>query len=98
MKWLIPQWRSALRMYSIQILLFIAALPAAWEAVPDEVKLLIPLPWLPWITTVLAIAGIIARLVDQRTPEQRKADEVKHEVDRMSDDTVVDRLRDRAGD
>lgn len=93
---LIPQWRSALRMYSIQILLFIAALPAAWEAVPDEVKLLIPLPWLPWITTGLAIAGIVARLVDQRTPEQRKADEVKHEIDALSDRAVSDRLHDRA--
>ncbi|WP_103171627.1 hypothetical protein [Paracoccus sp. SY] len=93
---LIPQWRSALRMYSIQILLFIAALPAAWEAVPDEIKLLIPLPWLPWITTALAIAGIVARLVDQRSPEQRKADEVRNEVDGMSDAAVADRLRDRA--
>lgn len=93
---LIPQWRSALRMYSIQILLFIAALPAAWEAVPDEVKLLIPLPWLPWITTALAVAGIVARLVDQRTPEQRKADEVRNEVDGLSDAAVADRLRDRA--
>lgn len=93
---LIPQYRQALRMYSVQILLFIAALPALWEAVPLEVKALIPLPWLPWIMTGLAVAGVVARLVDQRTPEQRKADEVANEIASMDDAAVTDRLRDRA--
>lgn len=94
---LIPQWRKSLRMYSVQIMLAIAALPAAWEMVPIEVKALIPLPWLPWIMTALAVAGIIARLVDQKTPEQRRAEEIANEIVGLPDDAVADRLRERAG-
>ena len=94
---LIPQWRKSLRMYSVQILIFIAALPAAWEAVPLEVKALIPLPWLPWIMTALAVAGIIARVIDQKTPEQRKAEEIANEIVGLPDDAVAERLRQRSG-
>lgn len=94
---LIPQWRQSLRLYSVRVLLAIAALPAAWATVPDEVKALIPLPWMPWILTALAVAGVIARLVDQRTPEERQADEVAHEIARLDDDAVAARLRERAG-
>ena len=94
---LIPKWRQALKMYSIQILLFIAALPAMWEAVPREVKAFIPLPWLPWIMTALAIAGVVARLVDQKTPEQRKAEEIANEIVGLPDEAVAERLRQRSG-
>lgn len=94
---LIPNARKALRMYSVQILVAIAALPALWEAVPLEVKAMIPLPWLPWIMTALAVAGVVARLIDQKTPEQRKAEEIANEIVGLPDDAVAERLRQRAG-
>ncbi|WP_277022299.1 hypothetical protein [Paracoccus hibiscisoli] len=93
---LIPQYREALRMHSVRGLLFIIALPALWELVPLEIKAMIPPPWLPWIMMVLAIATLLGRLVDQRTPEQRKADEVANEIVSIDDTAVTDRLRDRA--
>ncbi|MBM3606735.1 MAG: hypothetical protein FJX25_19145 [Alphaproteobacteria bacterium] len=93
---LIPQWRSALRMYSIRLLILIAALPALWDQIPMEIKAIIPLPWQPWIITFLAVATMLARLTDQRTPEERIADEVKHEVASLDDCSVDERLSDRA--
>lgn len=62
---LIENWRQAPRMLSVQALAVIAGLPAAWLMIPDEVKALIPPAWIPWITTGLALAGIIGRLIDQ---------------------------------
>lgn len=94
---LIPNYRQALRMWSVRGLLFIVALPGLWEMIPLEVKALIPLPWLPWIMTGLALATLLGRLVDQRTPEQRKAEEIANEIVGLSDDDVIDRLRQRAG-
>lgn len=69
---LIANWRKAPRMFSVQALAVIAALPAAWLAIPDEAKAMIPAQWVPWISTGLAVAGLIGRLVDQGTAEDRE--------------------------
>lgn len=94
---LIPNARKALKMWSVRGLLFIISLPGLWEVVPAEIKAMIPLPWLPWIMMVLGIATLIGRLIDQRTPEQRKAEEIANEIVGLPDDAISERLRQRAG-
>lgn len=62
---LVPEWRRAWRMWSVQILAVIALIPQIWEELPPEVQLMIPAEWHPHILTVVAVATIIARLVKQ---------------------------------
>lgn len=66
---LIPEWRRSWRMFSVQALAVIAAAPLVWAELPDDAKAsvtaLVPTEWLPFITTGVALAGIIGRLVDQ---------------------------------
>lgn len=62
---LIPEWRKSWRMFSMQALAFVAALPLLWYELPPEVKAMIPDDWHPFILTGIAVAGMIGRLVDQ---------------------------------
>ncbi|MFT4075850.1 MAG: hypothetical protein QM647_09995 [Asticcacaulis sp.] len=64
---LIDNWRSALRAYSTWALGAVAAIPALWLQVPDEVKALIPAQDMAKITAVIAVAGLVGRFVDQGT-------------------------------
>lgn len=62
---LIPQWRRAWRMHSMQIMAALAALPLIWAELPPEVKALIPEGWQVYIVAALALIGMIGRLRDQ---------------------------------
>lgn len=64
---LIPEWREAWRMFSVQALGLILMLPLIWAEMPPEVKALIPASWHPYIVAAVAAAGLIGRLIDQRT-------------------------------
>lgn len=66
---LIPEWRKAWRMFSVQALAVIAMLPLIWSELPPDLVAMIPPAWTPYILTALAVAGIVGRLVDQRTRE-----------------------------
>jgi len=61
---LIPNAKSAPRMWSVQILAAIAAYQAAWAASPD-LQALIPPEWSQGVTVGLALLGIVARVIDQ---------------------------------
>ena len=62
---LIDNWRETLRAYSTWALGAVAAIPALWLQVPDEVKALIPAQGMAKITVLVAVAGLIGRFVDQ---------------------------------
>lgn len=69
---LIPNWRKAWRMLSIQAQTAALAVIGAWQAVPDDMRTVVP----PWAVLSLAmallVAGIIGRLIDQpKTREPR---------------------------
>lgn len=62
---LVPEWRRAWRMFSIQAMVLAGAIQAAWAALPPEMMQSIPDPWMRGITLTLLALGIIGRLVDQ---------------------------------
>lgn len=63
---LIPNWREAWRMHSMQVFAVLAFLSMVWEELPPEVKDLIPETWRPYAVAFVALAGMILRLRDQR--------------------------------
>lgn len=63
---LVPEWRDAWRMHSMQIFAALAFVPMIWDELPLEVKDLIPEAWRPYVVAVVALAGMILRLRDQR--------------------------------
>lgn len=66
---LIPEWRKAWRMFSMQALALIAALPLVWAELPPEITAMVPASWRPWIMAALALGGMAGRLIDQRARE-----------------------------
>lgn len=62
---LIPKWREGWRMYSVQALTALAALPLIWEQMPMDIKAIIPAEWNPYILAAIALAGVAGRLLDQ---------------------------------
>lgn len=59
---LVENWKSAWKWHSTQVLAAIAALPFVWMELPPDAKDMIPQEWRGWIVSVLALAGIVARL------------------------------------
>ncbi len=64
---LIPNWREAWRMHSMQIFALLAFVPMIWDELPPEVKDLIPEDLRPYVVALVALAGMILRLRDQRS-------------------------------
>lgn len=62
---LIPNWRKAWKMLSVQIPAINTAFLATWAALPDRFQDAYPLPWMLGTVIVLLILGIAGRLVDQ---------------------------------
>lgn len=62
---LIPQWRRAWRMVSVQCMALAAAVQAAWPMIPEDVKATLPPPVINWVSLALLVAGILGRLVQQ---------------------------------
>lgn len=49
----------------LQALAVAGAIPVIWSQLPDDVKAMIPAGWMGTITAVIAVCGIIGRLVKQ---------------------------------
>ena len=64
---LVPQWRKALRMFSVQAMVLAGAIQGAWVALPVEMKASVSDEWLRYITITLMVAGVVGRLVVQPT-------------------------------
>jgi hypothetical protein len=64
---LVPDWRDAWRWFSVQALAVIIALPVVWVALPADAKSFLPDSLEPWILMLIAVGGLVGRLVDQKT-------------------------------
>lgn len=62
---LIPNWRSAWRMFSVQAQALALAILGAWQVMPEDLKAAIPPGAVFWCAMALMAAGIVGRLVDQ---------------------------------
>lgn len=69
---LIPQWKSALRMFSVQAQGLNLAGIAAWMALPDEMRDVVPPSVVLGIAMALLVLGIVGRLVAQPAIEAPK--------------------------
>ena len=63
---LVPDARRSWRWFSMQVLTALAAAPLIWAAIPPDVQAFLPPEWRPWVLTLMAVAGIAGRLIDQR--------------------------------
>ena len=62
---LIQNWRSALRMYSVQAQTVNLAILGAWQALPDDLRGSAPSPVVAGIVAALLVLGIAGRLIAQ---------------------------------
>lgn len=62
---LIPEWRKALRMFSVQAMGLAGAIQAAWVLLPPEMVASFPDGWVRAVTVALLVLGVVGRLVEQ---------------------------------
>ena len=62
---LIPNWRKAWRMFSVQAQAGSVAILGAWQAMPEELRGKLPEPVVLGIVGALLVLGIVGRLIDQ---------------------------------
>jgi hypothetical protein len=62
---LIPNWRSAWRMFSVQIPTVNVAFLGTWAALPSKFQDALPLPWVIGIAVTLIVFGVVGRFIDQ---------------------------------
>ena len=62
---LIPNWRRAWRMFSVQAMAAVAVLQTAWPQIPDDIKAGWPPHLVHWVTVALVVAGVVGRVVSQ---------------------------------
>lgn len=62
---LVENARQAWKWFSVQALALLALIPQIWAELPPETHALFPLNALRWTITLVAVAGIIGRLVPQ---------------------------------
>lgn len=60
------------KMWSVRILAVLAVIAGVWDQVPDDVKALIPAPYLGYIVAFVSVCGIIARAIKQFDNDQPK--------------------------
>jgi hypothetical protein len=69
---LIEEWRSALKMFSMQAMGAAFAVQGAWAALSDDLKSSIPHGMVTGLTLTLLAAGIGGRLVRQTKKEAKR--------------------------
>lgn len=63
----IENWRKWWQLFSVQALAVAGAIPLIWSQLPDDLKANIPATWMGGISAVVAVCGIIGRMVKQST-------------------------------
>lgn len=64
---LIPNYRKAWRMFSVQAQALALTVVGAWQAVPDDIRASVP-DWGLWaLLAVILGGGIVGRLIDQES-------------------------------
>ena len=64
--YLVDEWRTAWRWFSVQSMALSAVLLAAWQALPDELREALPRALPHWLAIALLVLGIAGRLVKQK--------------------------------
>jgi hypothetical protein len=64
---LVPNWRSAGRWISMQLMALAAVVQVGWETLPPEALAVIPPDWRGYITLGLVVLAMIGRMIDQGT-------------------------------
>lgn len=62
---LIPNWRRAWRMFSVQAMTAATAILGAWQAFPPDLKDALPEAWVHGSAMALLVLGIVGRLIAQ---------------------------------
>jgi hypothetical protein len=62
---LVDNWKSSWRWFSVHCLWIAAAIPNVWVELPADLKSAIPPGTMGAIAGVVAVCGIVGRLVDQ---------------------------------
>ena len=62
---LISNWRSAWRMFSVQIPALNIAFVSAWSALPAKFQDILPVSWALGIAVAMMVLGIAGRLIQQ---------------------------------
>jgi hypothetical protein len=62
---LIPNWKRAHRMLSVQLTTVNAGIVGGWQILPPEWKAVIPQPLMVKAAVVLFVLTIVSRLIDQ---------------------------------
>lgn len=62
---LIPNWRKAWRMFSVQAQAAAVALLGTWQALPDDLRARVPEGVALGVVGALLVLGIVGRLIDQ---------------------------------
>lgn len=67
---LIDNWRKAWRMFSVQALALLAALPVVWMGLPDDVKAMVPQDWTKYLMIAIALGGLVGRMIAQPSADK----------------------------
>lgn len=62
---LIPNWRRAWRMLSVQAQATALAVLGGWQAMPDDMRAVVPAGVVFSLAMGLLVTGIVGRLIDQ---------------------------------
>ena len=62
---LVDDWKDFWKWHSTQILAILAAMPVVWAQLPPDLKAAIPDEYLPYIASLVALSGILARVKKQ---------------------------------
>lgn len=67
---LVDDWHKAWKYFSVQCLTLAGAISFAWATYGDVIKQYVPEAYMHWVIGVVAVAGIVGRVVAQ--PSQDK--------------------------
>ena len=65
---LVPDWKSALHWFSVQVPAVNTAFLGTWALLPVKFQDALPMPWVIGIAILLIVVGVAGRLIDQ-TPK-----------------------------
>lgn len=62
---LIDNASTAWKLFSVQALTVLAALPVVWSQLPPDVQAMLPEKWRLFALTAIALGGLVGRMIDQ---------------------------------
>ncbi len=66
---LIPNWKKAWRMFSVQAQVLAMALLGTWQVMPEDLKTQLPPGTVFYLSMALLVAGVVGRLIVQPSTE-----------------------------